>query len=321
MSLFFTNFVIMRTLATFLASLLGIIAYAQQYGMVDISVCNMRDVPQYSAEMVSQALLGTPVEILQYGGEYGWPEVRTPDGYTGWVHKDAIAPMSRVQLHEWNYSQHAIVTALTGLVYAEPSAKSDVISDIVAGNRLKLTGKACGFLKVEFPGGREGFISVKDAMPEDKWRKSISTSPDAIIQTAVSMLGFPYIWAGMSTKGMDCSGFVRTVLWMHDIIGPRDAGPQSRASTRIEGLDSLQKGDLVFFGRWDGDNPRVSHVGFYLGEGRFIHSLGLVKIGSFSPDDPFYDAYNTGRYLFGGRIIPFDGPEFSTSLTNPLYTL
>ena len=81
----------MKRITSFLAALtLALTAAAQNYGMVDISVCNMRETPNYSAEMVSQALLGTPVEILQYGGDYGWPEVKTPDGYTGWVHKEYL---------------------------------------------------------------------------------------------------------------------------------------------------------------------------------------------------------------------------------------
>ena len=135
------------------------------------------------------------------------------------------------------------------------------------------------------------------------------------------MNGFPYIWAGMSPKGMDCSGFVRTVFFMHDIILPRDSGPQSRTGERIFGTEDLLPGDLVFFGRKDTAAPKVSHVGIYIGDGRFIHSLGLVKIGSFRPDDPAYDAYNTGRYLFASRVLPFiDRQEgLNTTLTNPYY--
>ena len=296
-------------------------ALAQQYGVVDISVCNMRDTPKYSAEMVSQAILGTPVQILQYGGEYGWPEVKTPDGYTGWVHKDAITPMTADQLHQWNAAPKVVITALTAMVYAKASKHSSTVSDVVAGNRLKYLGGKGLWLKVGFPDGRTGYVSKKDAMTEESWRKRLDQSPEAILSTAQSMLGFPYIWAGMSPKGMDCSGFVRTVLFMHDIIIPRDAGPQSRTGERVQGLDSLQPGDLVFFGRWDGETPRVGHVGFCLGDGRFIHSLGLVKIGSFRPDDPLYDAYNTGRYLFGSRIVPFTDPQYSTTLTNPMYQL
>ena len=281
----------------------------------------MRDTPKYSAEMVSQAILGTPVEILQYGGEYTWPEVKTPDGYTGWVHKDAITPMTAGQLHEWNAAPKVVVTALFSTVYEKATKHSATVSDVVGGNRLKYLGGKGLWLKVEFPDGRTGYVSKKDAMTEEFWRKRLDQSVDAILETAKSMLGFPYIWAGMSPKGMDCSGYVRAVLFMHDLIIPRDAGPQSRTGERLQGFDSLRPGDLVFFGRWDGDTPRVGHVGFYLGDGRFIHSLGLVRIGSFKADDPLYDAYNTGRYLFGSRIVPFTDPQYSTTLTNPMYLL
>ena len=135
------------------------------------------------------------------------------------------------------------------------------------------------------------------------------------------MNGFPYLWAGMSPKGMDCSGFVRAVLFLHDIIIPRDASQQAPMGERIMGTADLQKGDLVFFGRKDTVKTRVSHVGIYLGGGRFIHSLGLVKTASLDPSAPDYDAYNAGRYLFASRILPYiDKQEgLNTTATNPYY--
>ena len=172
------------------------------------------------------------------------------------------------------------------------------------------------------PDGRVGYLDKKLGQPEAAWRASLDQSVDAILASALTMNGFPYLWAGMSSKGMDCSGFVRTVLFMHDIIIPRDAGPQSRTGERILGMEDLRPGDLVFFGRMDAATPKVSHVGFYLGEGKFIHSLGLVKIGSFRPEDPEYDDYNTGRYLFASRVLPFiDKQEgLNTTMTNPYYS-
>ena len=314
----------MKKLITLLSALVCCTAaLAQEYGVVNISVCNMRRTADFDAEMVSQALLGTPVKIIGSGENkpFPWPHVQTPDEYTGWVHYAAITRMSEEQLHGWNAAPKVVVTALTGVVYSEPSECSATVSDVVAGNRLIFLGKKGRWLKVGFPDGREGYVPRSVAQREEDWRKGLDQSPEAILRTAQSMLGFPYIWAGMSSKGMDCSGFVRTVLYMHDIIGPRDSGPQSRTGQRIEGLDALRPADLVFFGRWDGDKPRVSHVGFYLGEGRFIHSLGYVKIGSFRPEDPLYDAYNTGRYLFASRIFPLTDPQYTTTLTNPLYKL
>ena len=296
-------------------------ASAQGYGVVDISVCNLRATPDYDAEMVSQALLGTPVHILQITDKNGWPQVQTPDTYTGWVHKDAITLLSFEQYHAWNAAPKIVITALTGVVRAEASERAATVSDVVAGDRLRDLGRQGRYWRVGFPDGRIGYLDRKLGQQEAKWRASIDRSPEAILATARSMNGFPYLWAGMSPKGMDCSGFVRAVLFMHDIIIPRDAGPQSRTGERIMGTEDLQPGDLVFFGRKDTAAPKVSHVGFYLGDGKFIHSLGLVKIGSFRPEDPEYDAYNTGRYLFGGRVLPFiDQQEgLNTTLTNPYY--
>ena len=312
----------MKKCLTFCAAFLAAATlFAQEYGVVDISVCNLRATPDYDAEMVSQALLGTPVHIRQVTDKNGWPEVQTPDTYTGWVHKDAITLMSFEDYHAWNAAPKVIVTALTGIVYADASDRSATVSDVVAGARLKDLGRKGRYLRVGFPDGRVGYIRRTLAKKEDEWRKGLSKEIEDILATALTMNGFPYLWAGMSPKGMDCSGFVRTVLFMHDFIIPRDAGPMSRTGERLFGFDDLQPGDLVFFGRKDTAAPRVSHVGFYLGEGKFIHSLGLVKIGSFRPEDPEYDAYNTGRYLFASRVLPFIDREegLNTTLTNPFY--
>ena len=305
-------------------ALLGCLsAMAQEYGVVNISVCNLRRTADFDAEMVSQALLGTPVHVLAISSNGNpWPQVQCPDGYTGWVHYAAVTRMSWEDYHAWNAAPKVVVTALFGTVHASPAQRSATVSDVVGGDRLKYLGKKGCWLQVEFPDGRTGWVHKTEAQTEADWRKQLDQRPEAILKTAQSMLGFPYLWAGMSPKGMDCSGFVRTVLFLHDIIIPRDSGPQSRTGVRLDSLEDLEPGDLVFFGRWKEDGtPRVSHVGFYLGDRRFIHSLGLVQIGSFDSSSPEYDAYNAGRYLFGVSILPFiDIHEgLNTTLTNPFY--
>lgn len=310
-----------KGLTVLCALLVGVVALAQEYGVVNISVCNVRLTPDYDAVMDSQALLGTPVHILQRSEKNDWPEIQSPDDYTGWVHKDAITPLSYEAYHAWNAAPKVIVTAHMGVVLDRPSSRGATVSDVVGGDRLKDLGRSGRYYRVGFPDGRIGYLHRSLGKPEAAWRKELRSEPSDIIATALTMNGFPYVWAGMSSHGMDCSGFVRTVLFMHDIIIPRNASQQAKVGERIYGLDDLQPGDLVFFGRKDAAAPKVSHVGLYIGEGRFIHSLGLVKIGSFLPEDPLYDAYNTGRYLFGGRVLPFidrqDG--LNTTLTNPYY--
>ena len=310
-----------RWITAFAALLAALTCAAQEYGVVDISVCNLRATPDYDAEMVSQALLGTPVHILQITDKNSWPQVQTPDTYTGWVHKDAITLLSFEEYHAWNAAPKIVVTALTGVVRAGASERAATVGDVVAGARLRDLGRQGRYWRVGFPDGRTGYLRRDLAEREAAWRARLDQSPEAILASALTMNGFPYMWAGMSPKGMDCSGFVRTVFFMHDLIIPRDAGPQSRTGERIYGTQNLLPGDLVFFGRKDTATPKVSHVGIYLGEGKFIHSLGLVKIGSFRPEDPEYDAYNTGRYLFASRVLPFiDKQEgLNTTLTNPYY--
>ena len=299
-------------------------AAQEEYGVVNISVCNMRRTADFDAEMVSQALLGTPVHILSESGAnpLPWPYIQTPDGYKGWVHYAVVTRMTKEQYHAWNAAPKVVVTGLHGIVYKKMYVRSDVVSDVVAGDRLKFLKKRGAWLQVEFPDGRRGFVQRKYAAVEREWRMTLDQSPRAVLKTAQSMTGFPYIWAGMSPNGMDCSGFIRTVLFMHDIIIPRDAGPQSLVGERIDRRDDLQPGDLVFFGSLKADGTaRVSHVGFYLGDGKFIHSLGYVKVGAFLPGTPDYDPLNAARYLFGGRILPHidDDPEITTTLTNPYY--
>ena len=268
----FFIFVLMRKLILSLLSILTALSLsAQQYGVVDISVCNLRATADYDAEMVSQALLGTPVHILQLSEENQWPQVQTPDTYTGWVHRDAVTLLSFEAYHAWNAAPKIVVTALTGTVHAGASEKSATVSDVVAGDRLKNLGRKGRYYRVGFPDGRTGYLHRNLGMPESAWRKGLDQRPEAIVATALTMNGFPYMWAGMSPKGMDCSGFVRTVFFMHDILLPRDAGPQSRVGERIMGTADLEPGDLVFFGRKDTAAPKVSHVGIYVGNNMMIH--------------------------------------------------
>lgn len=293
------------------------------YGIINVSVSNLRVDPDFSSEMMTQGLMGMPVRVLQRDG---WYRIQTPDNYIAWIHRVGVHPVTKEELTAWNSAEKIVVTSHYGFVYSQPNRDSQTISDVVAGNRLRWDGTKGAFYKVAYPDGREGYISKSISMPEKKWRAGLKQDAAAIIRTAHTLMGVPYLWAGTSSKGVDCSGFMRTILFMHDIIIPRDASQQAYVGRHIDiapDFSNLQPGDLIFFGRkaTPERKERVVHVGMYIGGKRFIHSQGDVHISSFDPADELFDEYNLGRLLFAARVLPYIDKEESlnTTATNRYY--
>lgn len=295
----------------------------KEYGVVDVSVCNLRSTNDFTAELWLQGLLGMPVHLMQHET---WYRVQTPDDYIAWVHPVGITPMTKAEYDAWNAAEKVVVTEHYGFTFKLPDVHSQHVSDVVAGDRLKFSGESGDFYKVTYPNGRVAFIGKDIAKRETEWRASLKQDPQSIIATAETLMGIPYMWGANSSKAADCSGFVRTVFFIHDIIVPRDASQMARVGERIEIADqcsNLQPGDLIFFGERgkDGAKDHVAHVALYMGNQRFIHSQGDVHESSFNPKDANYDAYNLGRRLYAGRLLPYlnKQKEINTTLTNPYY--
>ncbi len=100
--------------------------------------------------------------------------------------------------------------------------------------------------------------------------QQVSERTGDLVSTAIGFLGIPYLRGGNSAEtGFDCSGFVRAIY--KETIGlvlPRSADQQANATQKID-KSELKPGDLVFFNTM---KRTFSHVGIYLGEGKFIHS-------------------------------------------------
>lgn len=289
----------------------------KKYGVVNLSVCNLHSKADFSSEMVTQGLLGMPIHLLDFDN---WYRINMPDGYVAWVHRAAIVSMTKEEYDVWNRAEKIIVTSHYGFTYEKADVKSQTVSDVVSGNRLKWEGTEGNFYKVSYPDGRKAYVARAISQPESEWRKVLKQDPESILATAKTLLGVPYLWAGTSAKGMDCSGFVRTVLFMHDIIIPRDAYQQAKTGDRMEiapDFANLQPGDLLFFGRkaTPESQERVVHVGIYIGDKKFIHSQGDVHISSLDVTDADFDEFNLNRLLFGTRFLHQLG-TFLVSSTN-----
>jgi gamma-D-glutamyl-L-lysine dipeptidyl-peptidase len=88
-------------------------------------------------------------------------------------------------------------------------------------------------------------------------------------RTAERFAGIPYKWGGNNVvEGLDCSAFVKAVYYLVGINIPRTAHEQFNAGLAIE-KDELQDGDLLFFGKGP---QQITHVGMYIGNGKFIHA-------------------------------------------------
>ena len=119
------------------------------YGVVNLSVANIRSTPAHTSELATQALLGTPVKI--YKKTPGFYLIQTPDNYIAWVDDDGITQMNKAQLNEWLNSEKVIYTKEYGFSYSQQNELSSRISDLTAGNILINLGEENNFYKVKYP--------------------------------------------------------------------------------------------------------------------------------------------------------------------------
>jgi cell wall-associated NlpC family hydrolase len=112
-----------------------------------------------------------------------------------------------------------------------------------------------------------------------------------LTRSAMRFIGTPYVFGGTSPSGFDCSGYTQHVFAMVGIHIPRTADVQFYAAHKIK--NGMRVGDLVFFQTYE---PGPSHVGIYLGNGKFIHSSShgvmISRLG---------DSYWASRYLGAKR--------------------
>jgi cell wall-associated NlpC family hydrolase len=115
----------------------------------------------------------------------------------------------------------------------------------------------------------------------------------SLTRSALRFIGTPYVFGGTSTSGFDCSGYTQHVFAMLGISLPRTADAQFYAGHPTVG--GVVPGDLVFFQTY---LPGPSHVGIYLGGGRFIHSSSHgVRISGLG------ESYWASRYLGARRMV------------------
>jgi SH3-like domain-containing protein len=272
-------------------------------GLVTLSVINLRKQPDHRSELVSQAILGTPVLILK--NEDSWLLIQTPDNYIAWTEKSSVKLMNRAEMDAWKQADRVIFLENSGWVYTSPD-ESGVVGDLVAGSILRRDGESQGYARIILPDERKGFVKNKKIMDFKSWKTQVLCNEENVCRVASTFLGLPYLWGGSSAKAVDCSGFVQSVYFMNGMILSRDASLQADHGLKVDiskGYSQLMRGDLLFFGSKENSNSHVTHVAIYKGDSEYIHSSGRVMINSLDLTHINYNSYRKNSLLEARRII------------------
>jgi cell wall-associated NlpC family hydrolase len=190
--------------------------------------------------------------------------------------------------------QVAEVTSLMANLYREPDVTTARPKlQAALGTRLEVApGRASErWLSVRLPDGELAYLQRGDVRLGDaRTPRSRGTETD-LVATARRFLGVPYLWGGMTPHGVDCSGFVSRVYLVNGVTLLRDADLQfNDPKGEVVERDALRPGDLLFFG----STKKITHVGMYEGDGRFIHATthGSPVVQESDLSDPHW----TGLY-------------------------
>jgi gamma-D-glutamyl-L-lysine dipeptidyl-peptidase len=277
----------MRLLFAFFLLALAVFAQAApSAGIVLKPVANMYSKPTADSDVVSQAIYGIRIGLLEEHA--GWAKVETPDQYTGWMPESSFRKLKENEQPYAYSGRVARVESLFANLYREPDVTTfEPVLTVPFETRLEITAEPkdndARWLRAGLADGRIAWVQRGDVTLDDA-----PLSIEALGPFSKRFLGIPYLWGGTSTFGYDCSGFVQMLYRRHGVIMPRDAQPQAEWSGVVPvERKSLRPGDLLFFGPSAG---KITHTGMYLGGGEFInatvHEHPMVRIDKL--DEPFW---------------------------------
>jgi cell wall-associated NlpC family hydrolase len=244
-------------------AVLALFAAAVPNAVVQQPVANMYSRPSEDADVVSQAIYGANVAVLEQ--KDGWAHIRTGDEYLGWTPLRSLivgpayasqGKVAEVQSLFAHIYREASVTKHAPLITVPFESHLEVVADNQDDAR---------WLQVRLPDDRSGWVQAGDVSLAPKKM----TIPETL-EFSKRFLGLPYTWGGTSSYGYDCSGFSQMLGRRRGLNMPRDAQPQADWSgvMAVERKD-LQPGDLLYFGSSD---KKITHTGIYLGDGKFINA-------------------------------------------------
>jgi cell wall-associated NlpC family hydrolase len=215
----------------------------------------------------TQALLGDRVIVIARSGS--WVKVVVPDqptpldprGYPGWV------PTAQLT------AQRPVSTALVATVVARTTwlrtdnAAATPVAEISFGTRLPRVGLTGAWVRVLTPTGQVRRLYASAVAVRAPSAAALPRTGSDVVRAAQMFTGLPYLWAGRSGFGFDCSGLTSLDYRVHGVTIPRDADAQAVKGRAIARL-SLRPGDLLFYAT----SGSVHHVSIYAGNGRMVQA-------------------------------------------------
>jgi cell wall-associated NlpC family hydrolase len=187
------------------------------------------------------------------------------------------------------YASPAFVDALESGVHAQKAADAPSLGPVA----LSLPASSSLFSEEMRMWGAGGLVAPLKHRKHATVASGAEKIAASLTHSAMRFIGTPFVFGGSSIHGFDCSGYVQHVFGMLGMHIPRTADAQYDAARRIHG--GMTRGDLVFFQTYA---PGVSHVGIYLGNGKFIHASSHgVRVSRLS------EHYWSSRYLGAKRVI------------------
>lgn len=213
-------------------------------------------------------------------------------------------------------------------VHYSASRNSTVIGNLEDGTELTVLGETEYFYRIDC-GDMDGYIAKEQIKIDDngcyyvncnaKFSDTVTLpGRDAteleglqykLLELAEEQLGVPYVYGGTSPYGFDCSGFVQYIYNKLGYSLNRGATSQMSDGMIVEAED-LKPGDLVFFQGTSSESTLSSHVGIYVGDGKFIHAASKGISYSSLDQDYYADHFLCARRVLLSSVITYSSaPE------------
>ena len=221
----------------------------------------------------------------------GWYKVNY-DGESGYMSADYLSFSETMDLTAQGWVDGSDVR-----MRAAAGTDSEIVRVTTYGESVEILGVDGEWYMVS-AGGKTGYIRgdyVSFTEPDPSQAPAAGSIGEQIVAFAEQFLGTPYVWAGSSPSGFDCSGFVSYVFKNFGYTVNRTAASMYTNGVAVD-KSELQIGDAVFFAS---SSESIGHVGIYIGDGEFIHSssgCGYVTISGL--DESYYS-----RMYVGARRI------------------